>query len=77
MDIRKCRLCGAEIYFVRDIKGDIHPLDAKAPVYRIDVDLTGSWIAGRSDGYVSHFTTCPKKDEFFRLKRQAEAEVHA
>lgn len=72
---RPCRGCGAPITIATQPDGKLIPLDRRAPVYRLEPDLTGSIVAVRDAGaFVSHFCTCPKADEFSKAKRAAGAQ---
>jgi hypothetical protein len=66
---RNCRGCGKPLLFVKDANGKVHPLDASAPVYMLQADLTGATIAVRTTAYVSHFSTCPKANDFSASNR--------
>jgi hypothetical protein len=63
--------CGNPIVWGIDEKGTRHPLDPRAPVYHVlqfDPD-TKTYAVERAGGergvyYVSHFSTCPKANEF-------------
>ena len=76
----KCRGCGAEIAFIKTVKGKTMPVDPES-VYFIPaggpntyVMMDGSIQRGREPrqedaeavriGYRSHFATCPQADRF-------------
>ncbi len=65
----KCRGCGRRILWVVTSSGVRHPLDAVAPVFQLqrrklaNGDEFVEW-ARAPDAYVSHFVTCPKRDQF-------------
>lgn len=62
---RPCKACGCPIAVATQADGKKIPLDLRAPVYRLDADLTGEVVATRDTGaFVSHFSTCPKADAF-------------
>lgn len=72
--------CGADIVFARITKRDGAPghvpVDAKAPVYRVLIDVdTDDATAERApftntEFYaVSHFATCPNADRFSKGKK--------
>lgn len=71
-----CKGCGAEILWAKNENDKMIPLDAKAPVYLIkDVKdgETRCLRVGRDDlpaCYVSHFSTCPKANEFSGGKKR-------
>jgi hypothetical protein len=69
-DRRPCRGCGVPIIFLADSEGKIQPLDLQAPTWRIEQDLMGQEIAVRADALVSHFSSCPKADDFSKSKRK-------
>lgn len=66
-EMRRCKLCGKPMRFVKSENGKIIPLDAAAPVYEIKKDLTGQELAFRvgESIMVSHFATCPNAGEFY------------
>lgn len=69
-ETRACRGCGKRLFFVRDGNGRLQPLDAVAPVFTVERDMTGAPVAQRLlSAYVSHFATCPKADAFSRGRR--------
>jgi hypothetical protein len=57
--------------FVRGENGKLIPLDIVAPVFEVTKDLAGAEVAKRTAAnfYVSHFSTCPKADEFSKKKK--------
>lgn len=67
---RSCRACGKPLIFVVDASGKIQPLDPAPPTWRIDRYLTGEEVAIRADALVSHFSTCPKADQFSSARRK-------
>ncbi len=63
-----CKGCGRAIIWALNLsgKGGPIPLDATAPVYRLSMK-GGRPVAVRDElAKVSHFVTCPKRDEFSR-----------
>lgn len=66
--VDKCRGCGrAIIWALNENTRKPIPLDAVAPVYQLNGQVMGEHTptAGRAvDSYVSHFVTCPKRDQF-------------
>lgn len=63
-----CSTCGAEIIWATSERGRPMPLDAK-PEKRILLEQNGkATIARVVDTYVSHFVTCPQRDEHRRLR---------
>lgn len=67
---RRCKACGCPLRFVKTKDGKVIPLDVRSPVYEVQKDLTGQEIATPAvEAYVSHFSTCPKSDEFSKTKR--------
>jgi hypothetical protein len=65
---RACKGCGRKIQLVKDADGKIHPLDLSAPTFTVEEDMTGTKVAVRSSAFVSHFSTCPKVDQFAASK---------
>lgn len=68
-----CRGCGRKILWARTEDGKAIPLDAVAPVYEAheaeSAERGDTLIARRATtSYVSHFVTCPKRDEFRKAK---------
>lgn len=65
----KCRGCGRKILWVVTSSGVRHPLDAIAPVFQLQRRTLANgeefveW-ARAADAYVSHFVTCPKREQF-------------
>lgn len=61
----KCRGCGAKIHWAEG-QGNPHPIDAtRCRVFRRDGDKffwTDELV------YVSHFHTCPKREQFYGKK---------
>lgn len=82
--VSKCRGCGKSIIWATTDGGKRIPLDARnVPVYRIAVDSRGVYAVG-SDGaplvervhdvYLSHFITCPNREQFSASNRKESAE---
>lgn len=55
----KCRSCGAEIVWVKTVKGRSHPLEAQT-MQRRYVDV-GDGVYRIKAAYESHFAHCPDK----------------
>ena len=72
-----CRGCGATIVWAEDGAGKKHPLDPRPPIYiRVREDAGGDLIVRRAvegEAMVSHFVTCPKRDEFSASKHRKPA----
>jgi hypothetical protein len=76
MDVKKaetvkCEGCGEEIFFVTPVNGKRVPINRKrVPVYfKLEDDERhppDSWI--KKTAYLSHFVTCPKRDQFSKKK---------
>lgn len=67
---KKCRGCSVMVLFAKNETGKVIPLDTQAPTYEIKTDLLGQQVAIRTDTvYVSHFSTCPKANDFSKGKR--------
>ena len=91
----KCRGCGAQIMFIKTAKGKTMPVDTNSVMFvpdlngknlyvRPDGDVLRGCEAREEDkdkhiGYISHFATCPKADDFRktkpRKKERKEAET--
>lgn len=64
-----CAGCGAKLMMARGPKGKNIPLETRNmhTVYRLIVDATDpdkTRCEEESRGYLNHFVTCPKRDEF-------------
>jgi hypothetical protein len=60
-----CRGCGRPVIWVKlKDSGAKVPLDPSAPVYAYAPDMFGELVASRTEGYVSHFATCSKANDF-------------
>ena len=71
----QCRACGAEIAFIKTVKGKTMPVDPEAVSFtpaggpETFVTLDGRVVRGvrrkngSAAGFVSHFATCPAADE--------------
>lgn len=69
----KCKGCGASIIWAVNENGKRVPLDAKAPIYVLLATASldeERCVRDRSPRYVSHFSTCPKANEFSGSKRK-------
>ena len=53
MEVKKCRSCGADIYWIKMQSGKFNPVDIKKQVI---VTESGEIVSG----YISHFSTCPQ-----------------
>lgn len=72
----KCRACGAEIAFIKTVKGKTMPVDAEGVCFTPSigpetfVTIDGRVVRGARRkngsevGFVSHFATCPAANEF-------------
>ncbi len=63
-DIFDCAGCGAGIQMVLGPKGKLIPLETRLRhhVFEVSADgLSCKWV-GR--GFLNHFVTCPKRDQF-------------
>lgn len=72
MKTSRCTGCGAEIFFIKSDSGATIPLNAtRAPAYEIRRDLTQEMIAhpAAESVYISHFSTCPKRNDFSSSRR--------
>jgi hypothetical protein len=67
---KPCKGCGKMILWAQTTEGKWIPLDTRAPTYSI-ADVKGMGLrALRSEGYVSHFATCPKANDFSASKKE-------
>ena len=81
-----CRACGKMILFLKTVNGKTTPVDANAMYFRkrehgkeLFVLMNGSTARGETCGeaeadaigYISHFATCPKADEFRKTGKKA------
>ncbi len=57
--VQKCAGCGAEIYWVKSMKGRAMPVNTKKQSL---ITPEGNVVSG----YTSHFATCPKAADFKR-----------
>jgi len=65
-----CRGCGKTIKWATTKEGKWIPLDPQPPVFRMERDFDGTLIARLDrDAFVSHFSTCPKANQFSGLKK--------
>jgi hypothetical protein len=75
LNIVKCSGCGKEIVFIVPINGKKVPIDIKrVPVYfKIPEEDTPERPAGeweKRSGHLSHFITCPKREQFSKGRRK-------
>lgn len=73
MQRSECRGCGRKILWARTSDGKPIPLDAIAPVYLVaeveSPERGDNLTATRAhNAYVSHFVTCPQRDQFRKPK---------
>ena len=62
-----CEGCGRKIEWATDPDGKKIPLDAIAPCYDVTIPDSGIVTCKRNKlAMVSHFVTCPKRDDFRR-----------
>ena len=69
-----CRGCGKPILWATTREGKKIPLDPKAPVYYVIGDGHDTPFAEKTTGgyFVSHFSTCPKANDFSGSKKSKE-----
>jgi hypothetical protein len=66
-----CKGCSKEILWGVDSKGTRIPLDTTPPTYVVvGNEKDGTVKIVRSSGYVSHFATCPKANEFSNTHKE-------
>ena len=67
---RPCEKCGRPLIFVASEEtGELIPLDARAPTFRVEPRPDGKRVAVRAEGvFVSHFSTCTDPDLFSKAK---------
>ena len=58
----KCKGCGRKMLWGKTVEGKSIPLDASAPVYRLD-KVKGT-VERSQEFFVSHFSTCPRASDF-------------
>jgi len=64
----KCKGCGAEINWIK-LNGKIIPIDIKPKLVYVGCNAGYTNIIWElKQGYESHFATCPKADEFRKIK---------
>lgn len=66
----RCQGCGKKVVFAEDDNGKTQILDAVAPVYHVSKDQTRCIRAEKGKFMVSHFSTCPKADQFSKSKKK-------
>lgn len=82
---RTCKGCGQPIWFIQMQTGGSMPVNEQPVAYipgggnRVYITEDGTYVHGRDwtrkdgtpreFGYISHFSTCPKAEEFRRNKR--------
>jgi hypothetical protein len=59
--ISKCKGCGADVKWIK-VRGRLHPVNPKA--LKVFVALRAGESYELRTGYESHFSTCPKADQF-------------
>ena len=80
MRICTCRACGAEIVWIKTLGGKSMPCDAGQVAYWqkpggsakivtkngevLSAELEGDPQTATGVGYISHFATCPDRDQF-------------
>lgn len=85
---RTCRACGQPIWFIQMTTGSMMPVNEQPVAYvpgdgkRVYITEDGNYVHGRdwnkSDGkprefgYISHFSVCPKADEFRKKKKHED-----
>lgn len=75
----KCKGCGAEIRFLGTTAGKKMPVNAEPVTYELDPNGAHTFlapngsvergklvVAGSRTGYVPHWVTCPKANDFRR-----------
>lgn len=67
---RPCLKCGCPLALVPGPNGKTIPLDLRSPVYVVTKDLLNNAAAHRTQGYVSHFSTCPSANAFGASKKR-------
>jgi len=65
--VSRCKYCGRKMAHAIDENGKRQVLDLVAPVYEIDeedeANPTANVCRRNRRAFVSHFVTCPKRDE--------------
>ena len=74
--LARCRGCGAEIAFIKTVKGKTMPVDPESVYFTPSggpetfVTMSGDVVRGARRkngaviGFISHFATCPAADSF-------------
>jgi hypothetical protein len=68
--VRDCRSCGCPLFMVTGPNGKTIPLDRRAPVYTVERDLAGGFVAQKAEAFVTHFCTCPTADKHTRSRQR-------
>jgi hypothetical protein len=69
----ECKGCGKPIVWGRDRDGKAIPLDPRPPVYLAVEDVRGCQVNRLREAMVSHFVTCPKRDQFSAATKKLHA----
>lgn len=64
--VTRCKLCKAEIFYIKTAKGADMPLNAD-PLNRYVKSREHGWLFVKS--YQPHWETCPEADKFRRKRR--------
>ncbi len=75
MSAKPCRGCGRPVVFAKDPDGKWQVLDNTAPVWKqIGVKDGIARVVREPSALVSHFSTCPKADDFSGRNRETTLE---
>lgn len=65
MSAKPCRGCGKPVVFAKDPDGKWQVLDNVAPVWKqVGIKNGAPYVIREPKAMVSHFSTCPKADDF-------------
>lgn len=66
-----CKGCGKKVIFVKDEDGKTQILDPQPPVYGYADLPNGPWCYRLKFAAVSHFSTCPKANDFSKKGKKS------
>ncbi len=75
MSAKPCKGCGRPVVFAKELgTGKWQVLDNVSPCWEQVGVKDGVAVVVRAKAFVSHFSTCPKADDFSASKRQEPAQ---
>jgi hypothetical protein len=80
LTMAKCKGCGADIEWIKTAEGKSHPVDAKPVKVWINLqrgneDHHLDERHGLKVGFISHFATCPKAQQFRKVPEKLNPEA--